>query len=47
MQSIDIAESLESHTGAGHLRDLYFRMKPHGDVPAVRDFLERARGIVG
>jgi hypothetical protein len=47
MQSIDLAESLDSTRGAGLLRDLYFRMKPHGDVPAVRDFLERARGIVG
>lgn len=48
MQSIDLAESLDSNTntGTGLLRDLYFRMKPHGKVPAARDFLERARGFV-
>ncbi|MGH3719319.1 MAG: hypothetical protein ACRDRI_10885 [Pseudonocardiaceae bacterium] len=46
MQSIDLAESLDSTRGAGRLRDLYLRMKPHGKVPAVRDFLERARGFV-
>ncbi|MGH4007824.1 MAG: hypothetical protein ACRDTH_06625 [Pseudonocardiaceae bacterium] len=46
MQSIDLAESLDSHTGTGHLRDLYFRMQPHATVPAVREFLERARGFV-
>ncbi|MGH3628217.1 MAG: hypothetical protein ACRDRL_12370, partial [Sciscionella sp.] len=43
MQSIDLAESLESSTGAGDLRDLYSRLKPHATLPAVRDFLERAR----
>ncbi|MGH3865207.1 MAG: hypothetical protein ACRDQ4_03550 [Pseudonocardiaceae bacterium] len=46
MQSIDLAESLDSHRGAGRLRNLYFRMQPHDKVPAVRDFLERARGFV-
>ncbi|MGH3771723.1 MAG: helix-turn-helix domain-containing protein [Pseudonocardiaceae bacterium] len=46
MQSIDLAETLDSTRGAGRLRDLYLRMKPHGEVPAVRDFLERARGFV-
>jgi hypothetical protein len=46
MQSINVAESLDSTRGTGLLRDLYFRMKPHGEVPAVRDFLERARGLV-
>ena len=46
MQSIDLAESLESNTGAGHLRHLYLRMQPHAEVPAVREFLERARGFV-
>ncbi|MGH3800907.1 MAG: hypothetical protein ACRDTD_12355 [Pseudonocardiaceae bacterium] len=46
MQSIDLAESLDSNTGTGLLRDLCFRMTPHGEVPAVRDFLERARGFM-
>ncbi|MGH3812575.1 MAG: hypothetical protein ACRDUV_08980 [Pseudonocardiaceae bacterium] len=46
MQSIDLAESLDSHT-VGRLRDLCFQMQPHGTVPAVRDFLERAQGLVG
>ncbi|MGH3814093.1 MAG: hypothetical protein ACRDUV_16845, partial [Pseudonocardiaceae bacterium] len=46
MQSIDLAESLDSARGTGLLRDLYFQMKPHGEVPAVRDFLERVRGFV-
>ncbi len=45
MQSIDLAESLDSHAWAGHLRDLYFRMQPHGKIPAVQDFLERAKGL--
>jgi transcriptional regulator with XRE-family HTH domain len=46
MQSIDLAESLDSTRGVGLLRDLYLRMKPHGEVPAVRDFLERTRMLM-
>ncbi|MCA1606315.1 MAG: hypothetical protein LC775_12775, partial [Acidobacteria bacterium] len=46
MQSIDLAESLESNTGAGDLRELYSRLQPHMTVPAVRDFMERANGFV-
>jgi hypothetical protein len=46
MQSIDLAKGLDSTRGTGLLRDLYFRMKPHSEVPAVRDFVERARGLV-
>ncbi len=46
VQSIDLAETLDATRGAGLLRDLYFRMKPHDEVSAVRDFLERARGFV-
>lgn len=45
MQSIDLAESLDSHRGADSLRDLCFRLQPHGKIPAVRDFLERAKGL--
>ncbi|MGH3773221.1 MAG: hypothetical protein ACRDRW_17800 [Pseudonocardiaceae bacterium] len=45
-QPIDLAESLDSTRGAGRLRDLYYQLKPHAQVPAVHDFLERARGFV-
>jgi tetratricopeptide (TPR) repeat protein len=45
MESIDLAETLDSNTGADHLRDLYLHLKPHGTVPAVREFLERAKGL--
>jgi len=43
MQSIDLAESLDSHTGAGHLRDLHHQLKLYAKIPAVQDFLERAK----
>jgi hypothetical protein len=46
MTSIDLVESVDSTRGIGHLQDLYRHMKPHAKVPAVRDFLERARGFV-
>lgn len=46
MESIDLAESLDSTTALGYLRDLYHELKPHAKVPAVRDFLDRARGLV-
>lgn len=42
MESLDLAESLNSTRGTDLLRDLYFQMKPHDAVPAVREFLERA-----
>jgi hypothetical protein len=42
MQSIDLAESLDSTRGADRIRDLCYRMKPHASLPVVRDFLERA-----
>ncbi|MGH3870694.1 MAG: helix-turn-helix transcriptional regulator [Pseudonocardiaceae bacterium] len=45
MESLDLAESLDSATGLGYLRDLYLQLKPHAKVPAVGDFLERARGF--
>jgi hypothetical protein len=47
MQSIDLAESLDSTTGLGRLRDLCFRMKPYSQVPTAREFLERAKEICG
>jgi hypothetical protein len=46
MESIDLAESLDSTNGLGYLRDLYHQLKPHTKLPAVRDFLERAQGFV-
>ncbi len=46
MESLDLTESLDSRRGAGHLHDLYLRLKPYAKVPAVRDFLERAKGFV-
>ncbi|MGH3822940.1 MAG: hypothetical protein ACRDRA_08935 [Pseudonocardiaceae bacterium] len=45
MESIDLAESLDSHC-LGGLHDLYDQLKPHAKVPAVGDFLDRARGFV-
>jgi transcriptional regulator with XRE-family HTH domain/tetratricopeptide (TPR) repeat protein len=46
MQSIDLAESLNSNRGMDLLRDLYHQMTPYAKVPAVGDFLERARDLV-
>ncbi|MGH3815720.1 MAG: helix-turn-helix domain-containing protein [Pseudonocardiaceae bacterium] len=46
IEAITIAESLNSTYSIDLLRDLYHQMKPHNKVPAVRDFLERARGLV-
>jgi tetratricopeptide (TPR) repeat protein len=46
MESLELADSLDSRTGTGHLRDLCLRLKPHDNVPAVREFLERAKGFV-
>ncbi|MGH3692474.1 MAG: helix-turn-helix transcriptional regulator, partial [Pseudonocardiaceae bacterium] len=44
MQSIELAESLDSTRGAGRLHDLYQQLRPYAKVPAVHEFLERARG---
>ncbi len=41
MESLNLAESLNSTRGTALLRNLYFQMKPHNTVPAVREFLER------
>ncbi|MGH3693148.1 MAG: hypothetical protein ACRDRX_03975, partial [Pseudonocardiaceae bacterium] len=46
MESIELAESLDSTRGAGRLRDLYYQLSPYTKVPAVHDFVERARGFV-
>ncbi len=46
LQSLNLAESLDSTRGAGRLCELSLRLKPHDTVPAVREFLERAKGFV-
>lgn len=45
MQSMDLVGSLDSHRGTDSIRNLYFRMQPHAKIPAVRDFLERAKAV--
>ena len=44
--AIELAEHLDSALGVDLLRGLYHQMKPHAKVPAVKDFIERARGLV-
>lgn len=44
--AVELAESLDSALGMNLLRDLYYQLKPQAKVPAVRDFLERARDLV-
>jgi len=46
MESLDLAESLDSRLGRGPLSNLCLHLKPHNKVPAVRDFLDRAKGFV-
>jgi hypothetical protein len=46
IEAIDIAQSLHSTYSVGLLSDLYNQMKAHAKVPAVRDFMERAHGLV-
>ncbi len=43
MAAIQMAEELDSTRSAARIRDLYHQLQPHVQVPAVRDFLERAR----
>ena len=45
IEAISLAESLDSNRSIGVLRDLCDQMTPHAKVPAVGDFLERARGL--
>jgi hypothetical protein len=44
--AVHLAECLTSSRGIDCLRDLYVRMRPHEPVPAVRNFLERARVVL-
>ncbi len=46
IEAINLAESLDSDRCIGLLRDLCHQMTPHAKVPAVGNFLERARGLV-
>jgi hypothetical protein len=46
LQSLDLAESLDSTRGAGRIYDLYLQLKAHDTVPVVREFLERVEGFV-
>ncbi|MGH3776729.1 MAG: helix-turn-helix domain-containing protein [Pseudonocardiaceae bacterium] len=46
LAAVHLAESLTSTRGTDCLRDLYGKMQPHASVPAVGDFLERARGVL-
>ncbi|MGH4006662.1 MAG: helix-turn-helix transcriptional regulator [Pseudonocardiaceae bacterium] len=44
--ALDLSQNLDSTRGVGRLRDLCHQMKPHAKVPAVGDFLDRARSLV-
>ena len=46
LAAVHLAESLASIRGTDCLRDLYMKMQPHASVPAVRDFMEQARGVL-
>lgn len=46
MEAIQIAERLDSTYSTDLLRNLCRQMQPHATVPAVGDFLDRARGLV-
>ncbi|MGH4008018.1 MAG: helix-turn-helix domain-containing protein [Pseudonocardiaceae bacterium] len=46
LAALHLTESLTSTRGIDCLRDLYRQMQPHASVPAVGDFLERARGVL-
>ena len=47
MEAVDLAGGLASTRGTKRIRDLCVQMKSHANMPAVREFLERARGVVG
>ncbi len=46
MEAIQLAENLDSTRSVGLIRNLSHQMTPHAQVPAVRDFLERARVLL-
>jgi hypothetical protein len=46
MEAIQLTENLDSSRCVGLIRNLYHQLAPHATVPAVGDFLKRARGLV-
>ena len=46
LEAIQLVENLNSTRCVGLIRNLYHQMTPHAKLPAVRDFLERAQGLV-
>jgi hypothetical protein len=45
-RALDLAARRSSQRSTGQIRALYRQMTPHGAVPAVNEFLERARELV-
>jgi tetratricopeptide (TPR) repeat protein len=46
MTAIQLAEGLDSTLSVARIRDLYYQLQADAQVLAVRDFLERAEGLV-
>lgn len=46
MEALQLVETLDSPRSVGLIRDLYQQLTPHTKVPAVRDFVARARELV-
>ncbi len=46
MEAIQLVETLDSTRSLGLIHDLCQQMTPHTKVPAVRDFVTRARELV-
>jgi transcriptional regulator with XRE-family HTH domain len=46
LAAVRLVEGVTSTLGIDRLRDLYLQMQSHASVPAVGEFLERARGIL-
>lgn len=46
MEAIQLVEALDSPRCVGLIRDLCHQLTPHTTVPAVRDFVARARDLV-
>lgn len=45
MAALQLAESLESERSVRRIRELQQLMAPHTNLPAVREFMERARAV--
>jgi hypothetical protein len=46
IEAIQIAETLLSGGSTKRIQELAQQMAPHANLPAVKDFMERARGVV-